>query len=417
MENNSTELKAIEAAMKVAFDAMGENIKKVQDTADKALDEVKAEGTLHGKTNEKLTELTAIGKKLGEDYKAMEDRQRDIEQKLAGRKTLDDERPKSILDSILQSDEFKACAAMGQSARVMGPVNIGSFHKTQIVNAEGQNQPLVPSQRVAGLIVPPQQRLTIRDIIPQAATMSNLIEYASEASFTSAAAPQGGGSPGNAEGELKAEAAMTFSLANAPVITLAHWIPASRQVLSDAAMLSGHITGRLIYGLKLEEEGELLTGTGAAGTLNGLVNQATAFTGGSTNQTALDTLLKARLQVSLSNFDASAIILHPTDWTDIVLLKDTTGQYLFSNPQDMTTPRLWALPVVPTVSMNVGNFLIGAFNLAAQIWDREDATVRISENVNDHFIRNLVAILAEERLALTVYRTTALVYGAVSNAG
>jgi len=67
--------------------------------------------------------------------------------------------------------------------------------------------------------------------------------------------------------------------------------------------------------------------------------------------------------------------------------------------------------------MTQGKFLVGAFNLAAQIWDREDATIRISENVNDHFIRNLVAILCEERLALTVYRAAALVYGNTSHAG
>jgi len=276
---------------------------------------------------------------------------------------------------------------------------------------------LVPSQRVNGIIVPAQRRFTIRDLIPQARTTSNLIEYASESTFTSAAAPQGGGSPGNAEGELKAESAMTFTLTNAPVITLAHWIPASRQVLADAALLAGHISGRLTYGLKLEEENELLTGTGAAGTLNGLVNQATAFSYGVTNQTAIDTLLKAMLQVSLSNYEASGVILHPTDWTNIMLLKDTTGRYLFADPQNMVADRIWAKPVVSTASMTLGRFLVGAFDLAAQIWDREDATVRVSENVNDHFIRNLVAVLAEERLALTVYRTAALVGGVLSQAG
>lgn len=414
-----TDLKSLHVAMETAFKSMGEHIKKVQDVADKALDEVKAEGTLHAKTNEALTGMSTAGAKLADDFKELRDRVQAAEQKLALRKTESaDDRPKSIQQMIMDSEEFKSCVAMGGAARTMNPVNVGSFHKTQIVNAPtSAQQPLVVAQRVNGIIVPPEQRLTIRDIIPQASTTSNLIEYASEATFTNAAAPQGGGSPGNAEGELKPESAMTFTLANAPVITVAHWIPASRQVLSDASMLSGHISGRLIYGLKLEEEEEILTGTGAAGTLNGLVNQATAFTGGVTNQTALDTLLKSLLQVSLSNFEASAFILHPTDWTAIMLLKDTTGQYLFVNPQDMASPRLWGKPVVATQSMTLGRFLTGAFNLAAQIWDREDATVRISENVNDHFIRNLVAILAEERLALTVYRPSALVYGTVSNAG
>jgi len=412
------DLKELHSAMEKAFATMGDNLKKTQDVANNALEEVRKEGTLHGKTNELLTELGTKNNALATEFKDCRDRLLAVEQLIAAKGKLGgNEAPKSIYDIIVESDEFKACSAAGVKARTMEPVNIGSFHKTQIVNATGQNQPLVPSQRVDGIIVPAEQRLTIRDIIPQARTSTNLIEYASEATFTNNAGPQGGGSPGNAEGELKPESAMTFALANAPVITIAHWIPASRQVLADASMLQGHISGRLVYGLKLEEEQELLTSTGAAGELNGLCNQAAAFSYGVTNQTALDTLLKALLQVSLSNYEASAFVLNPINWVDIMLLKDTTGRYLFSDPQNMVAPRLWAKPVVATVSMTNGKFLAGAFNLAAQIWDREDATVRISENVNDHFIKNLVAILAEERLGLTVYRPAALVYGNISHQG
>jgi HK97 family phage major capsid protein len=285
-------------------------------------------------------------------------------------------------------------------------------------NPLSNDNPLVPAQRVPGIITPAEQRLYIRDLIPASPAGSNLIEFASEATFTNAARPQGDTSPvGHGEGELKAEAAMTFTLSSAPVVTIAHWIPASRQILSDAQMLQGHISGRLLYGLKLEEEQELLTGTGAAGELNGLNNQAAAFTGGVTNATILDTLLRAILQVSLSNYEASAFVLHPIDWYAAILLKDTTGRYLFSDPQSMVAPRAWAKPVVASQTQNVGRFLAGAFNLGAQIWDREDATVRVSENVNDHFIRNMVAILAEERLALAVYRTSAFVYGNVAFTG
>jgi len=147
------------------------------------------------------------------------------------------------------------------------------------------------------------------------------------------------------------------------------------------------------------------------------VNQATAFSYGVTNQTAIDTLLKSMLQVSLSNYETSGFVLHPTDWINIILLKDTTNRYLFADPQNMTDNRIWGKPVVSTASMTLGSFLTGAFSLCAQIWDREDATVRVSENVNDHFVRNLVAILAEERLALTVYRASALVTGTLSHAG
>ena len=121
--------------------------------------------------------------------------------------------------------------------------------------------------------------------------------------------------------------------------------------------------------------------------------------------------------MSLSNYEASAFVMHPTNWYAAMLLKDTQGRYLFSDPQSMVQPRVWAKPVVASQTQTVDRFLAGAFDLGAQIWDKEDATVRISENVSDHFLRNLVVVLCESRLALTIYRSTAFVYGSVSNAG
>ena len=418
MEVAPTDLKKLEDAMNSAFAKMQENIAKVQDTAEKAREEVRTEGTLHTKTNERLTELGTSGNKLSEDFKELRTQFVELSQKMAVRApgSGSGDAQKSAYEIIVASPEWKASSERPQANR-MDPVTIGSFHKTQIINATGQNQPLVQDQRLSGLVVPAEQRLYIRDLIPQAVTDSNLVQFASEASFTNNARSQGDASPGNIEGEEFAESALTFTLANAAVVTIGHWIPASRQVLSDAKMLQGHISGRLVYGLKLEEEQQFLTGTGAAGEINGINNQAAAYNRGVTNDTVLDTLLKAILQVSLSNYEPSAFVMHPVDWYAAMLLKDTTNRYLFSDPQSMVQPRVWAKPVVASQTQTQARFTCGAFNLGAQIWDREDATVRISENVDDHFIRNMVAILAEERTTLTVYRTTAFVYGNTSHAG
>jgi HK97 family phage major capsid protein len=248
-------------------------------------------------------------------------------------------------------------------------------------------------------------------------TGSNSVEWVKELVFTNNAGPQYDASPGTTEGALKPESGITFQLNTTAVITLAHWIPASRQVLADAPYLQDYIDMRLRYGLKLEEEDELLNGDGTAGTLNGLVNQATAFSGGATNQTAIDTLLKAMTQARLSFYEPNGVVMHPQDWTNILLLKDTTGRYLFGDPHTMDVPRIWGKPVVETPSQTQGQFILGAFDRAAQIVDREDASVRISDQHADFFTRNLVAILCEERLALLVTRPAAIVKGALSNAG
>jgi HK97 family phage major capsid protein len=412
-------IKELHEASEKAFKAMEENITRSQDIATKALEEVRQEGTLHAKTNEKLTELGKVGNDLADSVKELRDRMQDLEQKGAHKPGNDASQAKSIGQLVAESEEFKAVSG-NKTARNMGPVTIGSFHKTNIVNATGQNQPLVDEQRLAGIIMPALRRLTIRNLLPQNRTGSNLIEFAKETLFTNNAGPQGGTTSPTVtggEGEIKPESAITFELANTAVVTLAHFVPASRQVLSDAPMLQGYIDGRLRYGLMLEEEDELLNGDGTAGQLSGLVANATAFSGGATNQTALDTLLKAFLQISLQNMEASGVVLHPTDWANIMMLKDTTGRYLFSDPQSMVAPRVWGKDVIATASQTQGQFLAGAFTLAAEIFDREDSTVRVAEQHADFFVRNMVAILAEERLALAIYRSAAIVKGAISYAG
>lgn len=408
-----SDLKELNTAMEKAFEAMKDNIKKVQDVANSALEEVKKEGTIHGETNTKLKELGEAGTKLAETVADIKARITDIEQKAAHRPGGDEEKGKSPGQIAAESEEFKASAAQGQKARGIAPVTVGSFHtKATISNATGQNQPLVASQRLQSIVAPGLRRPTVRDLLPQSRTSSNLIEYARELLFTNAAGPQwDSGSPNRAEGAVKPESSLTFELRNEAVITFAHWIPASRQVLSDAPMLQSYVDGRLRYGLALAEEDALLNGNGNAGTISGLIHNATDFNRANSGDSKIDTLLRAQLQVSLSEYEVSGYVLNPIDWTDILLLKDTTGRYLFADPHGMETPRIWSKDVVATQSQTQGRFVAGAFNLAAEIFDREDASVRVAEQHDNFFVRNLVAILAEERLALVIYRPAAIVEG------
>jgi HK97 family phage major capsid protein len=106
--------------------------------------------------------------------------------------------------------------------------------------------------------------------------------------------------------------------------------------------------------------------------------------------------------------------MHPTDWARVELTKDGDQRYLIGNPQGTAAPTLWGLPVVATPAMTIDKFMTGAFRMAAQLFDRWDARVEVGY-VNDDFTKNLVTILAEERLALAVYRPEALIYGDFGN--
>lgn len=420
----------LEKAMKGAYGTMEEKVKASQDAMQKAIDELKRGDDIHAKTADELKKTGEAGATAQKEFKealnTFAERMKEVEQKLDRRPGPGDMNPGKTAGALfVESEEYKALLKKtngGQSKNGWDSGVVDVERKTAILNLNPltNDQPLVRPERYGQLIGPGLRRFTIRDLLPSVPTASNLIEFASELVFTNNAAPQfDNASAGSTvtEGALKNESALSFQLANAAVTTIAHFIPASRQVVGDAPSLQGYINQRLIYGLKLEEEDELLNGSGVAGKLSGLRTQMTAFAGGATNQTAIDTLLKAFTQISLSYFEASGVVLHPVDWQNILLLKDTQGRYLFGDPHGFTTPAIWGKPVVPTQAIAASNFLAGAFDMAAMIWDRESISIRVAEQHADWFARNLIAILCEERLALTVFRAQAIVGGGLNYAG
>jgi HK97 family phage major capsid protein len=216
-----------------------------------------------------------------------------------------------------------------------------------------------------------------------------------------------------AETMQKPESNYVWAAADAPVRSIAHWVPVSRQAMDDVVQLQGEIDGELRYGLDLAEENEILKGDGTGQHLHGLVPQADDFVAAFTPEspTMIDTLRLALLQATLSEYPADGIVLHPTDWARIELTKDGTERYIFANVLQLAGPQLWGRPVVDTQAMDEEEFLVGAFKVAAKIYDRMDAEVLISSEDRDNFIKNMLTVRAEKRLALAVKRRHALITG------
>jgi HK97 family phage major capsid protein len=183
--------------------------------------------------------------------------------------------------------------------------------------------------------------------------------------------------------------------------------------MDDIAQLRSIIDQRLLYGLAYKEEQQLLNGDGTGQNLLGIIPQATAYAAPITltSPTSIDMMRLAMLQAVLAEYPATGHVMHPADWAWVETLKDSEGRYLIGNPQGSISPTLWGLPVVQTQAMTIDKFLTGAFKLGAQIFDRWMARVEIATENEDDFIKNLVTILAEERLALAVYRPEAFIYG------
>jgi HK97 family phage major capsid protein len=365
----------------------------------------------------KFLETGEVSKDLTNKYellkKEMGDKFSAIEERLSKSPVEDNtNNVKTVGEIFIGSTNFKNFSTSG--FQTTGAVNVGSFGTKAIVNATGASQPLVAADRTVGIYANPDRKLTVRDLLPTMTTTSNSVEYTKENVFTNSAAPQYV-SP-SFENVAKAESDITFTLGTAPVRTIAHFISASRQVLEDSGALEGYINSRLVYGLKLKEENQLLNGDGTGGNLSGLITNATAYDTALTvsGDTYMDKLRHGIYQVEAAEYPVDAIIMNPKDWHTIELIKDsgaTTGMYVFGNPLSGNRPNIWGVPVVTTNSMAVGKFLVGSYTMGAAIFDRQNATVEMSNSHGDNFTKNMVTILAEERIALAIFRPASLVYG------
>jgi HK97 family phage major capsid protein len=276
-----------------------------------------------------------------------------------------------------------------------------------LTSATGSAGDLVIPQRYPEIIAPPERVLRIRDLMTVLTTESNAIEYVEETGFTNNAAFV-------AEGSKKPESNLTFELKTESVKNIGHWIPASRQILNDVSQLRGYIDNRLLYGVKLAEEIQLLYGTGTGQNLQGVMThpnvQTYKWSGGPLkSDTKMDALRRAITLAILAGYPATGIVLHPKDWEEIELLKGSDGKYLWVQVNIGGVKRLWALPIVDTPSINQNEACVGAFEMGAFLYDREQSQVRVAEQHEDFFIKGMVAILAEERLAQTIMRPESFV--------
>lgn len=318
---------------------------------------------------------------------------------------------KSIGMQAIESDTLKAYSDGSKKLRKGESIQLDVKYINSATGAGAGNvgAGIVPNRSTDMLRIP-DRRFFLRDLIAPGRTASPIIIYPKETGYVNNAAPV-------AEGTRKPESSISMTTVTETVKKIATYMKASTEILADLPGLQSFIDYRLRFMLRFREEAQMLNGSGVGNNLNGIYTQATAYAlpvGSTAPTTAIDLLRLALLQAELAEFSSDGVVLNPIDWANIELLKDGEGRYLIGNPQGTLSPTLWNRPIVSTQAMAVGSFLAGAFQLGAQVFDREDAAVVIATENEDDFVNNLVTILIEERLALAVYRPEAFVKGSLT---
>lgn len=331
-------------------------------------------------------------------------RERQEQVKSVGQEFLDSAEFKAWLRSVAPSGHINENAKGLQSPSVPLGINL----KTLVTGASATSAGAFVFHDFKPLVELPFRPISILDLITGGETQSDTIEYPQVTGYTNAAANVAEATATGDGSGAKPESALALQRVTTAVRTIAHWIPATKRALSDAGQMRTLIDAFLREGLRQRLADQVVTGNGVGDNLLGIVNQ-TGLTLQAFDTDILVTTRKARTKVrTVGRAVPTGYVLNPTDWETIDLLKDNEARYYFGGPSVLGTPRLWGLPVAEEEALTAATGLVGDIRQAV-LWDREQASIQVSDSHSDFFIRNMVAILAEMRAAFGVLRPAAIV--------
>lgn len=386
----------LEDFSKKAKDASAEDIKKLKD---EFKTNTKAELEIELK---KYNDLNA---KLQDQVDALETKLQRVEFSPAEKKdfstAVKDELQKLAKDGSLR-DSLRSKRRTGELLLKVDDmttgVNIGSG--------------VIAADRVQGIVFNPDRRDRVRDLLSVGTTSSSTVTFVYESAITSNVDV-------TAEGLEYKQEDFDLALTTATVRKITAYIMLSEEMLDDVEGLTSYIATRLPSKLKVKEDQQLLYGSGGGVQLSGLTVNATAYSDNLADAdiSRIDILVDACRQIRDDEYQATAILIHPTDATLIKLTKDDNGNYIhpwifMPNGQIV----LDGVPVVVSTAITAGQFLVGDFKLGAQVFDRKQATLEMSYENEDNFIKGMVTVRIAERLTLATYRAKCFIYGSFAAA-
>lgn len=314
---------------------------------------------------------------------------------------------RSVGTEVVENPEYRAWAESGHGGR-MPEIELtrslaSEFRTLLDSTTDGGSPGLLLDPGVPIAPTPRQMRFFLRDVIPVTQTGLSSVPYIRELNPATTEA----GATAVAEGTDKPEVVMTWEEDDAPVRKIAAWIPATMEILQDAPTLRGYINTRLAYMLRVREEAQMINGVGTAPHLKGILQFSGVQTAGATNADPFADWASAIGKVENVDGDVNGIACNPTDWWTTVALRRSTffdgGAANAGAPFGAGPDTAWGRPVIRTRALSTLTSIVGDWT-GAQIFDRMQTTIRQSDSHDDYFVKNKVAILAEERVALAVPR-------------
>ena len=350
------------------------------------------------------SEVSGMATKLNERLDAMEvankkqfNSQKKVTFKSALKEALDNGAVEGLAKGNARSASFELKADMTTGADFTGEV--------------------IPADRVPGYKFDPTRPVHVRQLLATGSTQSDVVRYVKESGYSNGAAA-------TAEGVTLGQSDFDMTAADANVRKIGTYFRISEEMLADTPQLTSYLSARAPEKLLEVEDTQILSGDGTGANLSGIITDAADFDVSSSgafyqsveSANEFDVIVAALNQLALLNYNADCIMLNPTDFNKILLLKDSTNKYLKDQVYNGLQPSFSGVKVIQNTAIAAGSFLIGNFGVGTQLWVRQGVNVEFfredGTNVRDGF----VTVRVSERVALTNYLPNAFVNGSFATA-
>jgi len=340
-------------------------------------------------------------KNLTETFNARMD-----EMEVARKKQFEASQPKSFKSSLIEV--VKAGALDGM---IKGNSNGASFElKADMTGAADYTGEVIAADRVPGIKFDPTRSTHMRSIIPVGSTSSDVVRFVKESGYSD-------GSAAKAEGATLAQSDFDLTATDANVQKIGAYFRISEEMLSDTPALASYVSTRASEKLLAYEDSQILQGTGVAPQLQGITVAAADFaeTGGAFTDLVdsaqiFDAIVASVNQLALSEYQADAIIMHPSDFHKVLLLKDSQNNYLKDQVYAGLQPSFMGIPVIINTALTANSLLVGNFSQGTQFWLRDGLSVSFHREDGTNVRDGFVTVRVQERAALTNYLPNAFVY-------
>lgn len=259
-----------------------------------------------------------------------------------------------------------------------------------------------PQSVRTGFVLPnPQERIRVVDLIPKTETSQALVKYMEETTYTNAAAE-------TAEAGTYPESVLALTEQSSTVRKVAVSLPVTDEQFEDEPRARDYVNNRLEFMLRQRLDQQILTGNGTAPNLKGINNVSGINTQAKGTDPGPDAIYKALVLVRKNGFtEPDGLVMHPTNWQDIRLLRTADGVYIWGQPSEQGMERIWGLPVVQTTFQTLGTATLGDFGNFSELALRRGIVFEVTNSHSTFFVEGKLMIRADFRCALIFYRPKA----------